>query len=149
MKTSVVVFVVEDRSSIRDLLKEALTEGGFDVTLASSGEEAVAILDREGADFQALVTDIDLGGARTGWDVARHAREIKVTMPVIYITGASAHEWGSKGVPHSQLMPKPFMMAMVVTEIARLIDADVASAASTLAPLDPVAEVTSRLHVEP
>ena len=23
------------------------------------------------------------------------------------MTGASAHEWGSKGVPNSQLMPKP------------------------------------------
>ncbi len=123
MTTSVLVFVVEDEESIQLILEEALTEGGFTVTLASSGEEAIALLDDKGANFSALVTDINLAGPLTGWDVAKHAREINDKLPVVYMTGASAHDWGSKGVPNSQLMPKPFAVAQVVTAVAQLINA--------------------------
>jgi two-component SAPR family response regulator len=55
--------------------------------------------------------------------VAKHAREINDKLPIIYITGASAHDWASKGVPNSQLMPKPFAVAQVVTAISQLINA--------------------------
>lgn len=122
MTASVLVFVVEDKDFIQHLLEEALTEGGFAVTSAVSGEEAMAMLDREGADYRALITDIDLGGKLNGWDVAKHAREINDKLPVVYMTGASAHDWGSKGVPKSQLMTKPFAIAQIVTAVAMLIN---------------------------
>ena len=127
MTTSVLVFVVEDHVLIQHLLQEALSEGGFDVRIASSGEEAIATLDREGADYRALMTDIDLGGKLTGWDVAKHAREINDKIPVIYMTGASAHDWGSKGVPNSQLMSKPFAVAQLVIAVALLVNTAAAS----------------------
>ena len=120
MTPSVLVFVVEDEASIQFVLEAALYEGGFVVTPASNGEEAVAMLDKEGSDFRALLTDIDLGGKQTGWEVARHAREINDKLPVIYMTGASAHDWGSKGVPNSQVVAKPFAVAQIVTAVAQL-----------------------------
>ena len=72
--------------------------------------------------YRALITDINLADKLTGWDVARHAREINNKLPVIYMTGASAHEWASKGVPNSLLVPKPFAAAQVVTAVAHLIN---------------------------
>ncbi|MCW6512022.1 response regulator transcription factor [Lichenifustis flavocetrariae] len=111
LTVSILVFVVEDQEHIQHLLQEGLTDGGFSVSMASTGEEAIAMLDAEGASFSALITDINLPGQLTGWDVAKHARELSETLPVIYMTGASAHEWASKGVPNSQLMPKPFAVA--------------------------------------
>ena len=123
MVTSVLVFVVEDQIVIVHMLEDALTDGGFTVTLASSGEQAISMLDKEGADYKALITDIDLGGRLNGWEVAKHAREINDKLPVVYMTGASAHDWGSKGVPNSQLMPKPFAVAQIVTAVATLINA--------------------------
>jgi CheY-like chemotaxis protein len=121
--SSVRVFIVEDEAVIRQVLEDALTEGGFAVTLASSGEQAITMLDKEGADYSALITDINLSGMLTGWDVAKHARGTNDKLPVVYMTGASAHEWGSKGVPNSQLMPTPFAIAQVVTAVAQLINA--------------------------
>jgi DNA-binding NtrC family response regulator len=121
--SSVLVFVVEDQELIRHVLEEALTDGGFAVAMATSGEQAMAMLDAEGADYSALVTDVNLPGKLSGWDVAKHAREINDKLPIIYITGASAHDWASKGVPNSQLMPKPFAVAQVVTAISQLINA--------------------------
>jgi CheY-like chemotaxis protein len=108
VSTSVLIFVVEDNPLIQQLLDDTLTDGGYAVRAAATGEEAIALLDEIGADFQALITDVDLApGKLTGWDVARHAREITADLPVIYMTGASGHEWASKGVPKSMLMNKP------------------------------------------
>ena len=123
MTPSVLVFLVEDEELIRQLLEEALSEGGFAVTMASTGKEAMTLLDREGAEFGALITDVNLPGNVTGWDVAKRARELNDRLPVIYITGASAHDWASKGVPNSQLLTKPFAPAQVVTAVSQLINA--------------------------
>jgi DNA-binding response OmpR family regulator len=121
--SSVLVFIVEDEELIRHILEEALTEGGFSVAMATTGDEAISLLEAEGADYSALVTDVNLPGKLSGWDVARRAREINDKLPVIYMTGASAHDWASKGVPNSQIMPKPFAAAQVVNAVSQLINA--------------------------
>jgi DNA-binding NtrC family response regulator len=121
---SVVVFVVEDDEIIRESLEEALTEGGFSVVLAETGEAALTMLDAEGGNYNALVTDINLPGKVSGWDVAKHGREINETLPVLYVSGASAHQWASNGVPKSQFIAKPFAIAQVVTAVSTLINAE-------------------------
>ena len=123
MASSVLVFVVEDEELIRYVLEDGLTGGGFAVSMASTGEEAMAMLDAEGASYSALITDVNLSGTLLGWDVARRAREINNKLPVIYISGGSAHEWASKGVPNSQLVTKPFAVAQVVAAVSQLINA--------------------------
>ncbi len=121
--TSVLVFVVEDDPLIRQVLEDALNDGGYAVRVATTGEEAIDLLDEVGATFQALITDVDLApGKLTGWDVARHAREITANLPVIYMTGASGNDWASKGVPKSMLMSKPFTSAQMVTAVSQLIN---------------------------
>lgn len=77
MNTSVLVLVVEDDLLIQGIVQDALTDGGYDVVLASAGDEAMSKLDKAEHDIRALITDVDLPpGKLTGWDVARHAREI-------------------------------------------------------------------------
>lgn len=123
METKVLVFVVEDEVAIQDVLQAALEDAGFAVSTASSGEDAIQQLDANGADFRALITDVNLGSHKlTGWDVAKHAREINDQLPVVYMTGASAHDWGSKGVPNSVLLTKPFANAQVVTAVSQLLN---------------------------
>lgn len=122
MPPSVLIFIVEDDEVIRQLLEDALTDGGFAVAAVVTGEEAMATLNARGADFSALVADINLPGKISGWDVAKHSREINDTIPVIYVSGASAYEWGSKGVPQSKIISKPFAVAQVVTAVSQLIN---------------------------
>jgi CheY-like chemotaxis protein len=119
----VVILVVEDDQAIQGVIEEALSEGGFEITIASSGEQAVKLIG-ENPQFRAVVTDINLGRNRMdGWDVARHAREAKPDMPIVYMTGDSADEWASKGVPNSILLTKPFAPAQLVTAVAQLLNA--------------------------
>jgi CheY-like chemotaxis protein len=58
-----------------------------------------------------------------GWEVARQAREIDPSFPVVYMTGAAADEWASHGVPNSILLTKPFAPAQLVTAISQLLNA--------------------------
>lgn len=63
------------------------------------------------ANYRALVTDINLKGMMNGWEVAKAAREIDPAFPIVYMTGAAAGDWASRGVPNSILLEKPFAPA--------------------------------------
>jgi len=116
------VLVVEDDHLIKDVVQEALSDGGFDSEVVASGEEAVALLQDKHDEYRALVTDIDLQGELSGWDVAKRARELRSDIPVVYMTGAAADQWPSHGVPGSVLLQKPFAPAQVVTAVSQLLN---------------------------
>jgi DNA-binding response OmpR family regulator len=118
----VVIMVVEDDQAVQGMIEDALTEGGFEPAIAASGEEAVTLLKGNKGEYRALVTDINLSGRLDGWEVARHAREIDPEFPVIYMTGAAADDWASKGVPNSILLTKPFAPAQLVTAVSQLLN---------------------------
>jgi CheY-like chemotaxis protein len=117
-----VIMVVEDDQAIQSVVEETLSDGGFDLTIASSGEEAVTLLRGNRHHYRALVTDINLLGSMDGWEVARNAREIDPAFPIIYMTGAAADEWPSQGVPNSILLTKPFAPAQLVTAVSQLLN---------------------------
>ena len=122
-KTSVLVLIAEDEAEIRSILEITFEEGGFDVVLVATGEKAIEALDAQGEAVRAVVTDIKLGGAVSGWDVARHARELKADMPVVYMTGSEGKDWSSLGVPNSILISKPFAPSQVLTAVSQLLNA--------------------------
>jgi DNA-binding response OmpR family regulator len=120
------LLVVEDEVLLQDILSMVLAEGGFEVTLAIDGRQAIAELESDPSAFSAMITDVRLPGGMDGWAVARHAREVVSDIPVLYVTGDSEHSWSTKGVPQSVLLPKPFGVSELNTAISTLI----ASAAS-------------------
>ena len=118
-----IVLIVEDDLAIQIVVEEALSDAGFEAAVAPSAEEAVTLLRSKAMDYRALVTDISLKGRMTGWEVAKQAREINPTFPIVYITGAAANEWASHGVPNSVLLEKPFAPAQLVTAVSQLLNA--------------------------
>jgi DNA-binding response OmpR family regulator len=117
------ILVVEDDHLIQSIVEETLTEGGFEIVIASSGENAVELLNASEGKYRALVTDINLGRDKIdGWDVARHAREIDPDFPVVYMSGKDADDWASKGVPKTIMLAKPFAPAQLVTVVSQLLN---------------------------
>ena len=123
MEDLLVILVVEDDHAIQSVVEEALTDGGFEPAIAASGEEAVTLLKGGLTKYRALVTDINLRGTMGGWEVAKVAREIDPEFPIIYMTGASADQYASHGVPNSILLTKPFAPAQLVTAVSQLLNA--------------------------
>ena len=118
-----VILLVEDHNAIQSMVEESLSEGGFDLAIAASGEEAVILLRGRTTEYRALVTDINLRGRINGWEVAKQAREINPAFPVVYMTGAAADEWAANGVPNSILLVKPFAPAQLLTAVSQLLNA--------------------------
>lgn len=117
------VLVVDDEPLIQNLLQSALDDGGFGVVLASTDGEALAALEAGGASgFAGVITDVNLGCELTGWDIARRARKLCPTLPILYVTGDSEQEWAAQGVPSSVVIAKPFAPAQVVVALATLIN---------------------------
>jgi DNA-binding response OmpR family regulator len=123
MTSTTALFLVEDDALIRELLEASLTEAGFEVVEVSCGTKALAHFEADAARFRAVITDIRLGVGPDGWAVARRARELVPTMPVVYMSGDSSHEWSSKGVPNSLMVAKPFAPAQIITAVSTLLNA--------------------------
>jgi CheY-like chemotaxis protein len=124
----ILILVVEDDPFIQMIVEQTLQDGGYSTSSAANGEEAIGMLESNAA-YGAVVTDISLGGATTGWDVAQRARELLSNVPVLYLTSTAAAEWTAKGVPGSMLVQKPFTPAQIITGMSRLLNTgDVAAA---------------------
>ena len=122
MGDSLAILVVDDDQSIQSVVEEILGEGGFQPAVASTGEEALRLLSANR--YRLLVIDISFGNDRIkGWDVARRARAINPSLPVIYITGANGNEWAIQGVPNSILLTKPFAPAQLIIAASTLLNA--------------------------
>jgi DNA-binding response OmpR family regulator len=120
--SAVLILVVEDDAVAGGDVKRALEDAGFRVLLVQSGEKATSTFDENAGEVGGLVADVKLGGNVSGWDVARHAREVNQDLPVVYITGFSAEDWPSQGVPKSILVQKPFAPAQIITAISSLLN---------------------------
>ena len=70
-----VILVVEDDPLIQILVEEQLTDGGFELAIATSGEDAVTLLKGGNTKYRALVTDINLHRKMDGWDVGTGQRD--------------------------------------------------------------------------
>lgn len=102
-------------------IEAVLVDEGLQPAIAATGEEAITLLKSDQSGYQVLVTDIRLLGRIDGWEVARTARQLDPTFPVVYITGVGADRWDSEGVPRSILLRKPFASADLVTAIQQLL----------------------------
>jgi CheY-like chemotaxis protein len=123
MEKTSVLLLVEDEALIRDSMAAVLEDGGFTVVQADGGEAAISQLDGEN-DFSGVITDIRMGAGTTGWEVARHARHAYPTIAIVYLSGDSAADWGSEGVPNSMMLQKPFASAQLLTAISTLLNAN-------------------------
>ncbi len=104
MRKALNVLVVEDDPLVRVVSVEALLDAGFEVSVATTGEEALSLCAERTADI--LLTDIQLPGRISGWDIAERCRDRDPQLPVIYVTGHSYTK--PRPVPGGLLIPKPY-----------------------------------------
>ena len=116
-----VILLVEDEPLVLLVAQDALEAGGYVVVPVDHPSKAMSVLDERIAELAGLVTDIRLPGGTDGWAIARHAREMRPDLPVVYTTGDSAGDWPVKGVPNSVVVQKPYAAAQLLTAISTLM----------------------------
>lgn len=83
------ILVVDDESSMRQLLEIALGKEGYRVKAAESGQKAIKILSKDS--FDLVISDIRMPDM-TGVEVLRYVKDLSQEIPVIMITAYASTE---------------------------------------------------------
>src|SRR5688572_3385557 len=115
------ILIVDDEEVLRDVLDVVLRREGFDVISASSGEEALNLLDTEEVDL--MILDIMLPGI-SGIDTLRSLRIANPDLPVIIITAFSSIDGAIEAMKHGAFhyIPKPFKNEEVVITVNKALE---------------------------
>src|SRR5437870_6882167 len=79
------LLIIEDEERMRRLFELVLKQEGYDLLLASTGEQGIRTL-HDVADLDLIVTDLQLG-KQSGLDVLEAAKRALPDVPVVIITG--------------------------------------------------------------
>ncbi len=109
------LLVVDDEPSMREFLEIMLTQDGYEVRTAATGEEAFKLYKRETPDL--VLTDVKMPGM-SGLDLIREIRSMDSSIPVIAVTAYASADDAIRAVREGayDYLSKPFH-----TEDLRLI----------------------------
>jgi two-component system, response regulator PdtaR len=110
------VLIVEDDFLVRDCTAEALAEAGFEVLQATTGPEALEIL--EEARVDALFTDINMPGDFDGLELAQRVRHRWPHIAIVITSGRGSPEGQVDG---ARFVPKPYLPESVACLIAEAV----------------------------
>lgn len=99
------VLIVEDELLVRQSPADELEQAGYVVAQAASAEEALALVEAAAGLLDVLVTDIQLAGTLTGWDLAEAIHAGNSSVHVVY-TSARPPE-PHRRLPGSTFLAKP------------------------------------------
>lgn len=101
------ILVAEDEAVVRDMVVAALERSGYRVVAASTGEEAVRLIDRMGEEIDLLLSDVVMPGM-SGPDLYDRARRTRPDLKAIFMTGYTALSIGRPIPNGTTLLEKPF-----------------------------------------
>jgi len=113
------ILVVEDEASFSDALSYVLGKEGFDVTVADTGDGAIAAFDKSGADL--VLLDLMLPGL-SGTEVCKQLRS-RSAVPIIMLTAKDTEVDKVVGLElgADDYVTKPYSKAELVARIRAVL----------------------------
>ncbi|WP_319229393.1 response regulator transcription factor [Draconibacterium orientale] len=110
------ILLVEDDEALRFIVKDNLTEHGYDVEVAADGEIALELFEQH--EFDLIVLDVMLPKI-DGFKVAETIRKTNDQVPIIFLTARSMTEDKITGltIGGDDYIPKPFSMEELLLKI--------------------------------
>src|SRR5579864_5766328 len=115
------VLVIDDEAAIRDSLRMTLEYDGYEVIGAATGQEGLALAEREAPDL--VLLDVKMPGM-DGLEVLERLRNMNEALPVVVISGhgtiGTAVEATKKGA--FDFIEKPFASERVLVSLRNALD---------------------------
>ena len=127
------ILVVEDEQLMLRLLEKFLSQQGYQVLIASDGEEAVEVYHLHRLEIDVVLLDVGLPKL-TGWDVLLKMKEDNPDVRVVIATGYLAPKMKTDmlRIAVKHFVDKPYVLDELVETIQSLIDAPVAPSGSNI-----------------
>jgi signal transduction histidine kinase/CheY-like chemotaxis protein len=118
-----VVLVVEDEPDVRMVVVDLLEDIGYTVLVADDGASGLKILDSK-ARVDLLVTDVGLPGGINGRQLADAARQRRLALKVLFITGYAEGSAVESGLLEEgmQVLTKPFSLTTFAAKVQGIIN---------------------------
>jgi PAS domain S-box-containing protein len=116
------VLVVEDEDVVRTLARRVLSQAGYTVLEASSGDEALALCAAHAGPIDLVLTDVVMPGL-SGADVVAEATRLRPDARCLVMSGYPDDAVLGRGIPAgTELLPKPFAPATLVRRVRDVLD---------------------------
>jgi two-component system cell cycle sensor histidine kinase/response regulator CckA len=117
------VLVVDDEPMVRSMAVRGLREAGYLVLEAESGAQALALMERHGAEVRLVLTDVtmaEMGGRELG----RRLAEERPDLPLLYMSGYPLDEVVRRGLlqEYRPFLQKPFAPDTLVGSVRALLE---------------------------
>ena len=118
------VLLVEDDEMVRKLASGALARRGYQVIVATSGEDAIRVAEEHPDPIDLLVSDVVMPGMN-GPELSRRLASRRPRMKVLYMSGytdlAVVHHGEIE--PGAAFLEKPFTSQLLLTRVREVLDA--------------------------
>jgi DNA-binding response OmpR family regulator len=110
VNSSAAILVVDDDEFLLEFVRLLLVRGGYPVLTAQNGEEAWNLILANQHEIRLLLTDIVMPDFFDGFELADRVRKHQPDLPILFMTGASLHEYSSGDLLTWEpiLLRKPF-----------------------------------------
>ena len=117
------IMVVDDEQVMRDLLREILSQSGYEVATVDGGKEALYLLSSK--PFDLMIVDIVMPGV-DGIEVLVGARQIVEHIPVIMMTGYPSLETAERlaNLGATDYLTKPFTPALIEMAVQKALQGE-------------------------
>jgi len=114
------ILLAEDHNSIREMVRQSLVSLGYRVLIATNGEEAFELCEKESPQLAILDVVMPRVG---GMAAAARLRTLYPTLPILFTSGYSENAGSTcTEVPNSTYLQKPYSPVSVVRAIRRMLD---------------------------
>jgi len=115
------ILVVEDDEDVRELVTRMLSRSGYQVVVAPSPAEALALARGGHPAVDLLVSDVVMP-RMSGIELLGRIREFRPDLPTLLISGYSADTVPGSGLPErTQLLRKPFATAALLRAVDEIL----------------------------
>jgi two-component system cell cycle sensor histidine kinase/response regulator CckA len=115
------ILVAEDHAALRELFRQVLAAHGYDVILASDGEEAVRLFLARSEQIRLVVLDVSMP-VLNGLGAYSQMCAIKPGVPAIFTSGHAKEFVKSSRVEGADFLQKPFEAETLVRIVRKTLD---------------------------
>ena len=114
------ILFVDDEPSLLELGKNVLEERSFRVITAETGEEAIEIYRKEGAQISLVILDLLMPGLG-GWQTFARLREIDPKVRVLFTSGYGGTQEVEENLGKQAYLKKPYRIQELLTAIQKAL----------------------------